>query len=124
MSGVMHFYFTTLLMSTNKITSNRESYFNNGLGKLWKWIAEILNMTPRPSITAEVLSIFFKCCGYQMQTVYRNQFVKIIRVCSTEFLELIKSIPNDQQSGASIGRLENIIDEFKKNKRFPEWKLI
>jgi nucleoporin GLE1 len=114
MFGVLHLYFTFLMMKNNN--SN-----NNGFKKAWQWLADVLNMTPRPNITAEMLSIYFKCCGSTMQKTYGIQFIKLVRICYNDFMPLIKSIPNDQQSGASVGRLQSTFDSFFERNKFSEW---
>ena len=116
MSGVLHLYFT-LLISMEK--SHVQSKL--GLKAAWQWFSDVLNLSPRPNITAEMITIFLKCCGYHMQLVYGKQFIKMVHVFEREFFELIKSLPKEKQSGASIGRLQTVLDQFKKNNRFPEW---
>ena len=116
MSGVLHLYFT-LLMSYDQLPASFE-----GPKRAWQWIVDVLNMTPRPNITAEMLAVFFKCCGYKMQRVFGAQFGKLVKVCAEDFLQLIKSIPDEKQSGASVGRLETILEDYFKNRRFNEWK--
>jgi hypothetical protein len=119
MSGVLHLYFT-LLMSMESM-SNSKSQFD-GVKRAWKWLVDVLNMTPRASITAEMLAIFFKCCGHKMHRVYGTQFVKLVQVCSSDYLQLIKTIPIEKQSQAPVGRLETILEEFLRNRQFTEWK--
>ena len=128
MNGVLHLYFT-LLMNTTSMRAGvlpqgpiSTNHFTNGYKKAWQWLSDVLNMTPRPDITAEMLAIFFKCCGFQMQRAYGKQFLKLTHTCSTDFLQLIKTIPSNKQSGASIGRLEAVFDEYKRNRQFSEWK--
>lgn len=116
MSGVLHLYFTLLISTNNSMQSSL------GLRSAWQWISDILNLTPRPNITAEMLAIFFKCCGYKMKMYYGRQFDKLVNVCMGDFLELIKTIPQEKQTGAAIGRLESTLEQFKKFNRFPEWK--
>ena len=116
MSGVLHLYFTLLMSLTNRNSST------DGAKRAWNWLADTLNMTPRPEITAEMLTVFFKCCGYQMQRIYGGQFVKLVKICIDDFMQLIKSIPNEKQSAASVGRLQSIFDQFLKSRQFPEWK--
>ena len=116
MNGVMYLYFTLLINMDEKNSAE------DGLKKAWTWLANVLNMTPRPEITAEMLTIFFKCCGYSLQKAYGNQFIKMVRISSGDFFQLIKSIPIEKQSGASVGRLQTIFDQFNKTGRFAEWK--
>lgn len=122
MSGVLHLYFTLLMQSNyEKINMNPKNF--DGLKIAWEWISDILNMTPRPNITAEALCIFFKCCGFQLHKAYNKQFVKLVKICSTDYLKLIELIPSELQSGASVGRLKNVFESFRKNNNyFTEWK--
>ncbi len=116
MSGVLHLYFTLLMTVDNSVGATI------GLGTAWQWLAGVLNLAPRPNLTAEMLTIFFKCCGYKMQAYYGKQFSKLANVCVREFLELINSIPKEKQSGASIGRLDSVMEQFRKFNRFAEWR--
>jgi nucleoporin GLE1 len=116
MSGVLNLYFT-LLMALDTRNSSID-----GMKTSWIWISDVLNLTPRPEITAEMLTIFFKCCGYHLKRAYRNQFLKLVKICFEDFMQLIKSIPNEKQSVASVGRLQSIFDSFSKTHEFIEWK--
>lgn len=122
MTGVLHLYFT-LLMTTPNLREKpqvTQLHFSNGFMKAWQWLTDVLNMTPRPDASAEMLAIYFKCCGHQMSLVYGRQFMKLVSVCFGDFFQLIKSIP--KQSGASVGRLENLIESYTRSRSFPEWK--
>ena len=79
-------------------------------------------MTPRPNTTAEMLAIYFKCTGYQQQKVYGKQFVKLVEITQNDYLNLIRSISSDKQTEAAVGRLQSILNEYKKYGRFNEWK--
>ncbi len=116
MSGVLHLYFTVLITVDSSLGTTM------GLRNAWQWISDVLNLAPRPNLTAEMLTIFFKCCGYKMQANYGRQFNKLVGICLNEFLDLVKLIPKEKQSGASIGRLESVLEQFKKYNRFAEWK--
>jgi hypothetical protein len=118
MSGVCHLYFTYLI-SVDRAIENKF----HGMKKAWTWLSDVLNMTPRANITAEMLAIYFKCCGYRMQLTYGKQFRKLIKICHEDYLKLIESIPADKQSGASVGRLKSVFEQyFKQNSNFVEWK--
>jgi hypothetical protein len=117
MSGVLHLYFT-LLMSYESLPPG----CMEGPKRAWRWLVDVLNMTPRANITAEMLAIFFKCCGLRMQRVYGKQFGKLVNLCAGEYMQLIKSIPEERQSNAAVGRLETILEEYYKKRTFPEWK--
>ncbi len=118
MSGVLHLYFTFL------ISVNSSMNCKIGLKTAWQWLSDVLNLTPRPNVTAEILNIFFKCCGSKLQQNYGKQFNKLMNICTSDFFDMIKSIPNNKQTGASVGRLESTLESFKKTNRFFEWKNI
>jgi nucleoporin GLE1 len=119
MSGVLNLYFT-FLMQCNYEKNNINNF--DGLKIAWKWLTDLLNMTPRPNITAEALCIFLKCCGYQMHKAYNKQFIKLIKICSSDYLKLIELIPPELQSGACVGRLKSVFESFRTNNYFIEWK--
>lgn len=113
MNGVFYLYFTLLI-------SGNTTYFS--VKRAWQWLADVLNMAPRPNITAEMLTIFFKCCGYILQKIYKKQFIKMVNIFKTEYLKLIQSISPEKQSNAAVGRLTNILDQFQQNGYFYQWK--
>ena len=116
MTGVLYLYFTLLM------TLNTKNSGIDGMKKAWNWLADVLNMTPRPEITGEMLTVFFKCCGYHLKKVYGQQFLKMVKICSDDFMSMIKSIPLEKQSNASSGRLQTVLDQFAKTRQFIEWK--
>lgn len=119
MTGVLYLYFT--LMTTATSSNQHElSYFN--LKRAWRWLVELLNMTPRANITAEMLAIFLKCCGHSMLATYGKQFEKLMHVCVNDYFGLIRAISSEKQSDAAVGRLKTVLDDFRKTKRFPAWK--
>lgn len=112
MTGIFYLYFTLLI--------NKE--FKNGIKIAWQWLSDVLNMKPRANITAHMLAIFFKCCGYQLHKVYLYQFEKIIKLFINQYVKYLKSINAESQNIAYLGRLELIFEDYKKAGRFNEWK--
>ena len=80
MTGVLHLYFTILIHPDYK----------DGLRDAWAWLSDVLNMKPRPNITAHMLAIFFKCCGFQLQKIYQLQFKKIVNLFINQYLPHLK----------------------------------
>ena len=124
MNGIMHFYFTLLINQPSNPSAPSESIFfnNNGLKRAWRWLSDVLNMTPRPDMTAEMLMVFFKCCGFALQRAYGQQFLKLFHTCFTDYLQLIKAIPSELQGGAYVGRLDSFYERHRRTNRFIEWK--
>lgn len=119
MSGILTLYFTLMIL-TPVDKQHELQYFN--VRRAWRWLVEVLNMTPRPNSTAEMLNIFFKCCGHTLHSLYGKQFLKLVNMCMNEYFALIRLIPSEKQSEASIGRLKTTLDDFNKSRRFPVWK--
>ena len=141
MSGVMYLYFTLIMCyptgtggggnrpqqpatttTTTTTTGNENGASFEGVRRGWQWLADVMNMKPRANITAEILAIYFKCCGYQMQQAYRGQFDKLVQLCATTYFQQITAIPSEKQSDAAVGRLRAVFDEFRKNRSFAPWK--
>lgn len=113
MNGVFYLYFTLLIFGNS-------TYFS--VKRAWQWLADVLNMTPRPNITAEMLTIFFKCCGYTLHKVYGKQFIKLVNIFFNDYFKLIRAISPDKQSNAVVGRLTNVLEHYTKYGRFDQWK--
>jgi hypothetical protein len=112
MSGIMNLYFTILINPDYK----------NGMKEAWCWISDTLNLEPKMNITAEMLTIFFKCCGYQLQKVYSNQFKKLITLCRKHTVQTLQFNKSSDVDHARLGRLNLILGDYIKNGYFPEWK--
>ena len=112
MSGIMNLYFTILIHPDYK----------NGMKEAWCWLSDVLNMKPRVNITADMLTMFFKCCGYQLHKIYNNQFKKLISLCMKQVIPFLNSNKSENVDMARLGRLSLTLDEYFKNGHFNEWK--
>ncbi len=112
MNGILMLYFTLLLYP---------DYQSMGVDTAWKWLSDVLNMKPRNDITTIMLTVFFKCCGYKFQKLYTNQFSKIVDYCNSIYLPLVYSL-GESQNKANTGRLELLLNDYRRHGYFAEWK--
>ncbi|GFT19092.1 nucleoporin GLE1 [Nephila pilipes] len=82
----------------------------HGLTWGWKWLSRILNLEPRPDITATVLYDFLDVAGHSLQKVYGKQFKKIIHILIKDFFQKIKQV-TPGGTGGPIERLENFLQQ-------------
>ncbi|GIY16378.1 nucleoporin GLE1 [Caerostris extrusa] len=85
----------------------------HGLVCGWKWLARIINLEPRPDITATVLFDFLDVAGHSLQKVYGKQFKKIIHILCKEFFPKIKQV-TPGGTGGPIERLETFLQQTAK----------
>lgn len=73
--------------------------FDANLAFAWRWIADIVNLLPRPQITAILLRVFLEEAGQKMRQTYGIQFVKILEFIQTKYLTFLeKETSADQMS--------------------------
>ena len=112
MSGVLYLYFT-ILMDPN---------CTDGVRKAWIWMSDVLNVKPRVNITADMLTIFFKCCGFKLHKIYQNQFQKLVSYCIKQYVSNLSSFKSESIDRARLGRLNLILEDYIKIGHFEEWK--
>ncbi len=102
MSGLIRFFC--------KLLVRRGPPFDINLSYAWKWMADILNLSPRPNITAMVLRIFLDEAGQTMMKVYSTQFLKITQYVGSQFIPKLGKETGDDQ----IARLRLALDALSK----------
>jgi hypothetical protein len=102
MSGLIRFFC--------KLLVRRGPPFDSNLSYAWKWMADVLNLTPRPNITAMVLRIFLDEAGQSMMKVYSTQFLKITQAVGSQFIPKLGKETGDDQ----IARLRLALDALSK----------
>jgi nucleoporin GLE1 len=116
MSGIMRLYSSILITDLpQKIGPNGNPH---GLNHAWMWFARILNMEPRPDITATLLYDFLQVTGHYLCRAYGKQFHKLLFVLQTEFLQKIKAV-TPSGAGGPLVRLENCLEKWIKEGRIP-----
>ncbi|KAJ2953421.1 hypothetical protein O0L34_g1010 [Tuta absoluta] len=64
----------------------------HGLRYGWQWLASFINLRPEPDISATLLHDFFNVCGSEFLKHYGRQFLKIIKLISTDYLAILQNI--------------------------------
>jgi len=79
-----------------------------GLSHAWAWLARVLNMRPR-RVTPTILLPFLEIAGYELNRVYRRQFVKLLNFISKDYMT---RLPPDAPAPA-VARLKIYMHEFR-----------
>ncbi|CAH0728542.1 unnamed protein product, partial [Brenthis ino] len=81
----------------------------------WKWLASFINLKPEPDISATLLHDFFIVCGSEFFKHYRKQCIKIIKLLSMEYLNILNNI----DEGGPKTRLEVFLQNILKTGHIP-----
>ncbi|XP_013135638.1 PREDICTED: nucleoporin GLE1 [Papilio polytes] len=87
----------------------------HGLCQGWKWLSSFINLKPEPDICATLLHVFFSVCGSEFYKNYKKQFVKIIKLVSTDYLKILENI----DEGGPKTRLEVYLQNVLKTGQVP-----
>lgn len=82
--------------------------FQNDLSYAWQWFSDVLNLPPRPNITAILIRVFLDEAGQSMVNEYGRQFSKIINAVHSYIPKLEKETSADQ-----ITRLKLTLTKFQ-----------
>lgn len=82
----------------------------------WTWLARVMNLEPRPDITATILLEFLQVTGHSFLKTYSKQFAKLVQVLISDYLPKIRKITPDG-SGGPITRLEEFLQNIQKTNR-------
>ncbi|XP_013383665.1 nucleoporin GLE1 [Lingula anatina] len=96
----------------------------HGVEKGWEWLCNVLNLDPRPDITATLLLNFLVVAGSALAEAYSKQFFKLLHLLCTEYLPKVKQVTLPG-SGGPVTRLEQFLQKCIKNGKIdpPEGKL-
>jgi len=80
----------------------------HGVEHAWTWLGHMVNVEPRPDVTATVLHEFLAVAGHSLSAVYRRQFVKLVRSTFDDYLPRIVAVSPAGASGP-VSRLESLL---------------
>ncbi|XP_054711374.1 mRNA export factor GLE1-like [Uloborus diversus] len=89
---------------------NSENTHPHGLSWGWKWLSRILNMEPRPDVTATILYHFLDVTGHALQKEYGKQFKKILHILCKDYFAKLKKVG----SSGPVQKLENFLQQTVK----------
>ncbi|GAB1604587.1 nucleoporin GLE1-like [Argonauta hians] len=110
MTGIMRLYAAIIISPVPPGTSTPHPH---GIKNSWIWITRILNMKPRPDITAAMMYNVLDVTGHSLFTYYQKPFQKLLHILITEFLPKIKAV---SASAGSVSRLETFLEANINNK--------
>ncbi|KAL1513116.1 hypothetical protein ABEB36_002578 [Hypothenemus hampei] len=110
MTGIMRLYFAITIA---KPKSNLTSPYN--LKQSWKWLASFLRLKPQVDVSATALHVFLETVGFAMERAYGVMFQKLMKIIMLQYLPSCQEI---KCSGGAVIRLEILIMEYLKNKKF------
>ncbi|XP_028167101.1 mRNA export factor Gle1 [Ostrinia nubilalis] len=82
----------------------------HGICYAWRWLASFINLRPEPDICATLLHDFFSVCGSEFFKNYGKQFVKVIKLITTDYLAILQDI----DEGGPKTRLEVFLQNVLK----------
>ncbi len=107
MTGVMRLY--AALMVAPVVRGEHP----HGVENAWSWLTQIMNLDPRPDITATLTFDLLDVTGSALYRNYGKQFVKLVQAFRSEFVPRIEKV-TPAGSGGPTRRLENFLDNIIK----------
>ncbi|XP_057292176.1 mRNA export factor GLE1-like isoform X2 [Hydractinia symbiolongicarpus] len=117
MSGIVRLYAAILQTDVPSQLGNRNH--PHGLQYGWTWFTRMLNLEPRPSVTATILFDFLEVAGHAMLKRYGKQFKKLLLILCQEYLPKIMDV-TPANSKATVIRLKMFLDTCIKEGRIKE----
>ncbi|XP_059475609.1 mRNA export factor Gle1 isoform X2 [Neocloeon triangulifer] len=115
MTGTAHLFFAILI---SKLPRDISSQPPPTLAKIWTWLASLLNLDPRPDISATILLTCLEVAGHLLCSTYQKQFHKMFIVIVNNYFPLIQQLSPNVASGP-ISRLEMFLSKACKGFIFP-----
>nr|SVE77034.1 EOG090X0755 [Daphnia lumholtzi] len=106
MSGVVRLYAAVLIS-----LPRRNQPHPHGLEHAWRYLAALLNLSPRNDITAAILVEFLTVAGSAMSKEYGKQFQKMLHLICTEYFTMIRNVTPKGSGGGPVTRLEEFLHE-------------
>lgn len=105
LTGTMRLY-TALMITKPKSGQKLKTPF--GLTNAWQWFSSMLNLPPKPDVTATLIHIFLQNVGKSMCNRYKKQFAKLMQFVNEYYMPILKKI----DTGGPVTRLEGLLREY------------
>ncbi|XP_065350865.1 mRNA export factor GLE1 isoform X1 [Cloeon dipterum] len=115
MTGTAYLFFAIL---TSKLPRECSHQPPQTLSIVWKWLSSLLNLDPRPDISATLLLTCLEVTGNAMCATYMKQFHKLVVVIVNSYFPLIQQVSPEINSGP-ISRLELFLSKTARGFVFP-----
>lgn len=89
MSGIFRLRCAIWVAKTPKFINSPNPH---GLRYAWQWLASFINLKPEPDICATLIHDFLIVCGSEFKNCYGKQFIKIIKLISKDYLQILQNI--------------------------------
>ncbi|XP_054168233.1 mRNA export factor GLE1-like [Oppia nitens] len=99
------------------IQCNIQTNHPHDLKHAWIWVSRLLNLEPRPAITAAVLESFLSITAHKMYRFYGKQFIKLLNFIVSDYLKRIETISPKGTKRQSLVKLQMFCEEFMKKIR-------
>ncbi|XP_074642224.1 uncharacterized protein LOC141899689 [Tubulanus polymorphus] len=116
MSGMMRLFAAILITMPPDSASNHPHPF--GIEQSWIWLVNVINLEPRPSITATMLYDFLQVTGNVLNKTYGKQFHKLLNAIVLAYLPKIQKV-TPAGSGGPVVRLESCLQKWLKSGNIP-----
>ena len=111
LSGTVRLYAAMIQMEMPPQLGNRAHPF--GLEYGWMWFTSIMNLKPRPSLTATVIFDFLEVAGHALMKRFGKQFKKVLlALCQDLMPKILEVTPPNSKAGAM--RLKMFLDKCVK----------
>ncbi|CAG4988279.1 unnamed protein product [Parnassius apollo] len=107
MSGIFRLCCAIWITKTPKFLNSTNPH---GLHRGWKWLASFINLKPEPDICATLLHDFFSVCGSEFHKYYKKQFIKIIKLISSDYLKILENIDEGGPKTRLEVYLQNVLN--------------
>ena len=108
MSGLSRLYAALMVSSPPPSNLIQAAAHPHGIEHAWTWLGRMVNVKPRPDITATVLHEFMAVAGHSLSAAYRRQFTKLIQAAFTDYLPHVAAVSTSPASGP-VSRLESLL---------------
>ncbi|RWS13926.1 hypothetical protein B4U79_14100 [Dinothrombium tinctorium] len=96
------------------VQTNTTGTHMHGIEKGWIFMARLLNLEPRPSITPAVIHAFLSTTAHKLNYIYKSQFRKLLRFIITDYIPMIEECSAKELKKQSVVQLKNLMEDFSK----------
>ena len=107
-SGLTRLYAALIISSPPPSSVIGPARHPHGIEHAWTWLVRMVNVDPRPDVSATVLHEFLAVAGDSLSQVYRRQFTKLMQLVSSEYLARVAAVTECPASGP-VSRLESVL---------------
>jgi nucleoporin GLE1 len=116
MSGVLRFYAAIIQSSP---PGGGQTGHPHGVEYGWIWLTRLVNLPPKPDVTATLLFDFLEVAGHAVLQVYGRQFKKLLAVIASEYYVRIEKVTPEGKRGP-LTRLRQFLEKCIKSGSIPQ----